>query len=431
LVHKGPKTDNILAKIWKLFNQSEFSKNVSSQILGTGIAQVLPFLATPLLTRLFSEKDFAIYTSFFAIASIFAVAAGGKYYLAIVLPKTEEDANKIFTLSIYLTVGYAFALALFLPFFHRFFPENLGNVLYYVPVYVLFFGIWSAYINLSIRHKTFKTNAIAKVLQATGYIIAALGIGFSKIMMFGLIIAKITGTVASWLFLSQKSTTSFKWMAFGNLKEMAKAYIDYPKYGIWPALLNTISLQALILILTKFYTTDDLGYFGLTFMVLSAPLALIGASYKDVFYQKIATMMNAERYREALTFFKKSALALLIMGVPICLVLYFFGEPLFGFVFGEKWSRSGEFASILAFSFLIKLVVSPLSSIFNATNTLQTASIWQVLYFISTFVTLTYCSAILKFPVVQLLLVYVVHEIVLYGIYFIMQYRTIKAYTVS
>ena len=164
-------------------------------------------------------------------------------------------------------------------------------------------------------------------------------------------------------------------------------------------------------------------------MVLSAPLALIGASYKDVFYQKIAALMNEKRHREALVFFKKSAVALFVMGLPICLVLYFFGEPLFGFVFGDKWSRSGAFASILAFSFVAKLVVSPLSSIFNATNTLRVASKWQVLYFISTFVTLLYCAAILKLPVEQLLVVYVIHEIILYGIYFIMQHSTIKAYT--
>lgn len=418
----------MLSKIWSKFSKSEFSRNVSSQILGTGMAQVLPFLATPLLTRLFTEEDFALYTSFFAVASIFAVAVGGKYHLAIVLPKAEEDARKVFVLSIYLTIAYALVTALFLPFFHRFFPDDLKDVLYYVPLYVLFFGIWSSYINASIRHKTFTTNAIAKVLQAMGYIVAAIGLGLSKAVTFGLVIAKIMGTVVSWLFLSNKSPMNFKVMRFAELKEMARTYIDYPKFGIWPSFLNTISLQALVLILGKFYTIDDLGYFGLTFMVLSAPLTLIGNSYKDVFYQKMASLMNDRRYGEALTFFRKSAAALLVMGIPICLILYFFGEPLFGFVFGEKWRRSGIFAAILAFSFAAKLVVSPLSSIFNATNTLRIASKWQVLYFISTFVTLGYCAAILKLPVERLLIVYVVHEIALYGIYFIMQHRTVKTY---
>ncbi|WP_262713825.1 oligosaccharide flippase family protein [Pareuzebyella sediminis] len=411
--------------MWSKFFSSEFSRNVSSQMLGTGLAQALPFLATPLLTRLFSEEDFALYTSFFAVASIFAVAVGGKYHLAIVLPKDERDANKIFVLSIYLTIAYALTIALILPWFHRFFPENLDSVLYYVPLYVLFFGIWSSYINVSIRHKSFVSNAVSKVLQAGGYIVAALVLGFSKVLAFGLVIAKIVGTVVSWIFLSQKTAGHFRFMGWSDLKGVATTYIDYPKYGIWPAFLNTISLQALILILTKFYSTDDLGYYGLTFMVLSAPLGLIGVSFKDVFYQKMADLMNQGRNPEALVFFKKSTLALFLMGLPIGIILFLWGEPLFGFVFGAKWVRSGEFASILAVSFVVKLVVSPLSSVFNATNTLRIASRWQVLYFITTFATLLCCALVFELNIIQLLMVYVAHEIILYGIYFLLQYRMI------
>ena len=343
-------------KAWSKFSKSEFTKNVSSQILGTGLAQALPFLATPLLTRLFTEEDWAVYTSFFAVASIFAVAVGGKYHMAIVLPKAEEDTRKLFALSVYLTLAYALAIALILPYFQRLFPDTLENVLYYVPLYVLFFGIWTAFINVSIRHKTFAVNAFAKVLQAIGYIVTAIGLGFTKIMAFGLVIAKILGTVISWVFLSSKSPMKFELLPFKSLKEVAETYIDYPKYGIWPSFLNTISLQAMVLILTQFYITKYLGYFGLTFTVLSAPLALIGASYKDVFYQKIATLMKESRYKEAMSFFNKSAVALFVMGIPICIVLILFGEPLFGFVFGDKWGRSGQFASILAFSFIAKLI---------------------------------------------------------------------------
>nr|WP_276169182.1 oligosaccharide flippase family protein [Zobellia alginiliquefaciens] len=414
--------------MWSKFSKSEFSRNVSSQILGTGLAQALPFLATPLLTRLFSEEDFALYTSFFATASIFAVGVGGKYHLAIVLPKEEVKAKKVFILSVYITISYSVLLAVLLPLFHSFFPDNLTVVLYYVPLYVLFFGLWSSYINVSIRHKTFTSNAYAKVLQAIGYILSAVAIGFSQILVYGLVIAKILGTVVSWLFLSKKSSIRFKLFSFRSLVPVAKEYIDYPKFGIWPSFLNTISLQALVLVLTKFYSTDDLGYFGLTFMVLSAPLGLIGTSYKDVFYQKITALMNEKKYIQGLVFFKKSALALFIMALPICGILYFLGEPIFAFVFGERWIRSGEFASILAFSFLVKLVVSPLSSIFNATNTLRTASQWQVLYFITTFATLLYGVYIAKLEVTSLLVVYVINEIILYGIYFWWQHRTIAKF---
>ncbi|MFS4415425.1 oligosaccharide flippase family protein [Maribacter sp. 2307ULW6-5] len=416
----------MFSKSWSKFSKSEFSRNVSSQILGTGTAQALPFLATPLLTRLFTEADFAVYTSFFAVASIFAVGVGGKYQLAIVLPHKEEDAQNLFVLSIYVTFGYAFLIALLLPMFHGFFPKDLQNALYFVAPHVLFFGVWSAYINQSIRQKRFATNAYAKVIQSIGYIVAAIGLGAIKFLSFGLVIAKILGTVASYFFLHKKSIARLKIVPLVKLKKVAKTYVDYPKYGIGPAFLNTVSLQALVLILTKYYTTDDLGHYGLTLMVLSAPLTLIGNSYKDVFYQKMASLVMHRQYHLAMGFFKKSTLALLSLSAPICLILFFFGESLFHFIFGENWIRSGEFATILAFSFGVRLVVSPLSSIFNATNTLRIASVWQILYFISTFATLIVCAAVLKLPVTSLLVVYVVHEIILYTLYLSIQYYVIR-----
>lgn len=393
--------------------------------MGTGVAQLLPFLATPLLTRLFTEEDFALYTSFFALATIFAVAVGGKYQMAIVLPKTDADANKLFTLSIYITLAYSLVIAILFILFYYFLSADLGEVLYYVPLYVVFFGIWSSFTNLSIRHKTFKHNAIAKVLQSLGYIVTAIGLGIAKFTLYGLVIAKILGTLASWLYLFRKSLVTLRLTKLNELKGVAKAYIDYPKYGVAPAFLNTISSQALILVLTKFYTTEDLGQFGLTYMVLSAPLGLIGTSYKDVFFQKIASQLNDQQFKSALKFFKKSAWALFAMGLPICIVLYFFGEDLFSLIFGKKWMRSGEFAAILAFSFLIKLVVSPLSSIFNAANKLKISSLWQTLYFVTTFLTLGISSYVLKREVEELLYIYVVHELILYSLYFLLEYRTL------
>ncbi|MCR9263556.1 MAG: oligosaccharide flippase family protein [Flavobacteriaceae bacterium] len=414
--------------MWTRFSRSEFTKNVSSQIVGTGMAQALPLLATPILTRVFSEKDFATYTSFFAFATIFAVGVGAKYPMALVLPKEDSEAGKLFTLSIYITVLYSLSIAVFFLVFNNQLPQSLGLVSHFVPLYVLFFGIWTSFSNLSIRFKKFKDNAVAKVIQSLGYIVAALLLGLTKFTLYGLVLAKIIGTFISWLFLYKKSSVKMGLIEPAKLKGVAMEYIDYPKYGVVPAFLNTISSQALVLAITKFYSIEDLGQFGLTYIVLSAPLALIGTSYKDVFYQRMAFLINAEDFNAALKLFKKSAGALFFLGLPICAILYFMGEDIFGFIFGEKWIRAGEFAAILAFSFMIKLVVSPLSSIFNAANKLKISSIWQTLYFVTTFLTLGICTFLFKCPINTLLYIYVIHELIIYTVYFLLQYRTLRKF---
>lgn len=415
----------MFTRIWTYFYRSEFLKNVSVQMIGVGIAQMLPFLATPVLARLFSEEDFALYTSFFAIANICAIGAGARYQYAIMIPKENSEAIKVFMLSIYISCVYALLLLVgFIVF--KDIDFKIGNTIYLIPLYVLFFGIWNSFSNLSIRLKTFKNNSISKVLHSVVYILLGIGTGFLKIMLNGLIISKIFGVFASWIYLLKKSEIKIKLFQISELKEVAKKYIEYPKYGLIPAFLDTASLQGLVLILTWFYSKEIVGYLGLTQLVLSAPLGLIGISFREVFYQKITSLINTGQFTNAVQFFKKSALGLFVIGAPISLIIAIFGEDLFLVIFGSKWGKSGIFASILSFSFLIKLVVSPLSSVFNASSKLKISSYWQITYFITTFSVLGICSYVLNLDIYPLLIVYVIHEIALYMLYFALQYRTLK-----
>ncbi len=409
----------------KIFN-SEFLGNVSYQMIGTGLAQVLPFAVSPLLTRLYSEQDFALFTSFFAWASILVVGVGGRYQFAIVLPSKDAEAHNLFTLSIYITFIYSALLMLGSIGIGSFFNDQLGSSIYFIPLYVFLFGIWTSFSYLSVRRKTFFHNATAKVFQSIIYILTSVVFGLVKLTNLGLILGRLFGLAASWLYLQRISVKKIDFIKIDDLKTVAKKYVDYPKYGLIPAFLDTASVQGIVLVMTRFYATNDLGYFGLTTLVLSAPIGLIGGSFKDVFYQKMTSLITSNSYQQARGFFLKSALGLLVLGLPICLTIYFFGPDIFKFVFGHKWERSGYFASILSLSFLIQLVVSPLSSIFNAANKLKVASLWQTLYFITTFITLGVSSYVLKLSAEELLVVYVIHEIILYLIYFILQYRTLN-----
>jgi O-antigen/teichoic acid export membrane protein len=412
--------------IWRIISESEFTKNLSTQILGTGLAQAIPFLATPALTRLYSQEDFARYTSFFAIATVLAVVTGGRYYLAIVLPREPKDAIRLFGLSNYITVIYAFVLFLIFFFLNKLEVIKSEDLVYFVPMYVLFYGIWISLINLSIREKAFRINAASKIFQSAGYIITAIAFGFFKLTFFGLILGKISGTLGSGVFLLKKLKPDLIRGQWSEFRNVALKYIDYPKFSVAPALLNTLSAQALVLFLTEFYTPEDLGYYGLTFMVMSAPIGLIGTSYRDVFYQKMADLIKGNEYIASMVFFKKSAVFLFIMGSIIALILYFFGADLFGIIFGKDWIRSGEFASILALSFLVKLVASPLSAVFNAANRIRVASIWQITYFITTFLTLFIGCYFLRLEIIPLLYLYLIHEVLLYTVYFVLEYRIIQ-----
>src|SRR5258706_1569802 len=199
---------------------------------------------------------------------------------------------------------------------------------------------------------------------------------------------KMSDSIALLICIFKKSYENFFLEPLKNFREVAYRYKDHPRYGIIPALLDGESVQGIVIILTKAYSTNELGYFGLTALVFSAPIGLIGGSFKEVFYQKIASHINNREFERAIMVFKKSALYLFVFALPVSIIAYFFGEDIFKFGFGERWAKSGEFASILSVSFLFQLVVSPLSSWFYVANKVKPAFIWQSLSFMTTYLTL-------------------------------------------
>jgi len=89
--------------IKRLKPKSEFSRNVLTLMTGTTIAQAIPIAISPILTRIYTPKDFGVFVLYMLIASVVAVIATGSYEHAIMLPKKDEDARNIFSLGFMIT----------------------------------------------------------------------------------------------------------------------------------------------------------------------------------------------------------------------------------------------------------------------------------------------------------------------------------------
>ena len=84
--------------------QSEYSQNVLTLMTGSTLSQAISIAVSPILTRLYKPEDFGLYAIFVAIITIIGTIASGRYELAIILPKKEEDAINIFGLGILITI---------------------------------------------------------------------------------------------------------------------------------------------------------------------------------------------------------------------------------------------------------------------------------------------------------------------------------------
>jgi O-antigen/teichoic acid export membrane protein len=199
-----------------------------------------------------------------------------------------------------------------------------------------------------------------------------------------------------------------------NMIEKAKKYREFPIYAAPASLLDAVSLQAPLLVLSYFYNAEYVGLFSLTIRVLAMPATLIGTAVGRVYHQRIAEARNSEPERLRSLILKSAKYLGLVVSGPV-LVLVLFAPALFSFIFGEVWRDAGRFAQIIALAIGFRFVVSPLSTIIIVSGNIKLGAIWQVTYFISSFTTLIIAA---QFSIEIFMIVFSIHEILLYSLYF-------------
>lgn len=361
----------------KLKPKSEFTKNVLTLMTGTTIAQAIPIAISPILTRIYTPEDFGLFALFIAITSVFGSIATGRYELAIMLPKKDENAINILALGLIITATLSLILLIIIICFNDylillFSNKEIGYWLYFLPLTVFFIGFFNVLSYFNNRKKYYKDIASATIIKSVILTIVQLIIGWFKGGVSGL----IYGEILSRMFANAKllkNITKDKLLVSQISKvkifALAKKYKDFPKFSMLAIFANTLSSNLINIFISSFYSVVTLGFYSLSERIMGAPISLIGKSISQVYYQQAS-----QEYKELgsiqKTFFF-TAKKLFIIGSIIFGSLFFIIEDLFVFVFGKEWLLAGFYSKILIFLYFCRFVVSPLTvtpMIFNRTK---------------------------------------------------------------
>ena len=355
--------------ISKLKPKSEFSRNVLTLMTGTTIAQAIPIAISPILTRLYTPEDFGVFALYLSVLGLLAVIATARYELAIVLPKSDEKAINILSLSVFITFSLTFLTALIVYIFkdnilNLFNAKELGNLLYLLPISLLLSGLYQSFNYWSNRKKYFKNMGNSRIAQSIGVGIGQLGFGYSSIfggMIFGNILGRILSVatlVKQFFYYDKKLLRKIDKTIMIN---QMKKHKDFPLVNSFHVFSDVAKTSISTILISSFFGSAILGFYALSLRVLQAPLGIIGSSFGQVLYQRFneAKQNNQSLYPIA----KSILIKLAIIALPIFGILYYIAPDLFGFIFGEKWRVAGVYTQILLPYLFINFLLSPISQI--------------------------------------------------------------------
>lgn len=345
-------------KIKEVF-QGAFIRNVLVLMSGTALAQILAFIASPILSRIFNPDAFGIYGIFTGICGFIVVIADGRYGVAILLPEDDRNAANLLWLSsiiIGITSLLAFILVNLWPgkIAALFNTPELHEVIIWTPFVVFFAALFNAFNFWVTRKKRYSTISYSKAFQSSSKVVTQLGFGMGfGLGSLGLVIGEFIGYIGSFItLLINVIRNDFRLLIESynpkRILVLAKKYKSFPKYNAPQNLLNNISSNIPSFIFAIFFNPQIVGFYWFTHRVLMKPNSLIGSSVRQVFYQKASELYNNNKHNELLGLYKKTTTNLILIAVVPAFVLFLYGADIFSFIFGSEWLEAGKFAGWLS-----------------------------------------------------------------------------------
>lgn len=365
---KQPK--NIIELVKHFFfksNRSRFERNFLEVASANTFAQLLAFLISPILTRLFSPNEFgivAVFTSFQGILLSFAIL---RIDWSIPNTKSRVQAVSLFiigTLILFMVSIVTLIIVIFL-ITDKIYWKDLQDVELYLlllPVALVGQGLQlllqSWYIRESDLSVVGKTR-ITQTLASTA--INILG-GIFRLGAWALIVSTVSTAWIGVIKLLRFAANFQKSLMRVSITKLKVSWIRFWRESLLStsvAIINTVSLSIIPLLLAQLYSTTEVGWYAFMMRLVMTPISTITGAIGQSFWAEAAILIKHDRAALRKLYLTLS-MRLSLLAIPIVLICLC--GPLYtGFIFGQDWSAAGYILASLSPFLFGQIVVSPIS----------------------------------------------------------------------
>jgi lipopolysaccharide exporter len=383
--------------------RGSFAGDVFKLVGGTTIAQGLTLLVAPILSRLYAPAAFGTAALFISIVGVIAAVACLRYEFAIMLPEHGRDAANVLAVSIgaaLVTSGISATLITLArgPIVQLLNAPELTPYLWLIPWAVLLQGIFQALNYWNSRTKHFGRLSIARVAAALTTGGAQLGIGVvGDAHEGGLIGASVAGSAVVTTALGGQIWRDDRRLFQNSIRlrhmlDSLKRYRKFPLIDSWGGLLNTISWQLPVLLLSVYFSQARVGFYSMAYRLIQLPMTLVGSAIAQVFFQRASEVQSQ---RGDLTGTVEMVFQRLVaLALYPALAMTIAGQEIFVVVFGPAWAEAGIYVQILGLWMFFWFISSPLSTLFSVLEHQELGLIVHVAIFVTRAISLVVGGAL-------------------------------------
>lgn len=363
------------------------NKKVYHLFFGVAFAQLIPFLFSPLLSRIYSPNEYALLGIMLVSSNIIFEFFTLKYDRTIVVSFNKIVSINMLYVCIFIALTFCVTLLILFSLFDIFdtlkvIHTDISILKIILPLITFEMSAVTVINYWFQRQQEFNKIVYVKILQMVSITAASVLLGIIDIrhgLIWGYFIGWSISFVYGVLQLMRTKTLPYyikkSVIYYGLLK-----YKDYPIFNILPSLLYVLALSFPYYLVNYYYGNTNGGYFNMCKQMTLIPLGFVATAFSQVYIKKISDRITHKQ--TLLPIIKNITRPLLIIALISCLIMVVFGEKLFFYVLGEQWATAGRFSQMYIFSAVAQMIYMSLSIIFPTMHMIKTESLIKFLYFL-------------------------------------------------
>lgn len=324
------------------------------------IVQLIPFVASPFLAKIYSIGVFGLFATVVSISSLITCFATGKLEKAVIIASSDV-ASKVLAQSasiiVFIVSFFCLVSLLLLNLFYNIYAEY-----WFLPLLVLSSGLLQVYMAFANRLKRYRRMIKARLAGAC--------VRNSLMLIFGLVepsaISILSGFALGVMLeflLVIFPVISFD-ISFRRFRWSLKRYIRFIKITTTSSFVENIGSSGLPVLFNFALGEQAAGAIAMAQRLVAKPVGALSGAVSEVF--KVSFQKDKKGYQSKKRFYRLFLLALCGIGIVPMVIGMLFGQEIVITILGESWRLAATYVEILIPIYFLSFAVGSVSSILFA-----------------------------------------------------------------
>ena len=335
---------------------------------GTVIAQVIGFLASIYLAKIYGEAAYGYFGFFISLINIISIISTLQLEHCIITSKSNESSRFWFSAILILIPITTLLSFIVLELINQFYPFEEFNKTIIISTFI---GV--LLLSLNVNHESYYTfKKQFSIIANNKVVLTILNVGFQWILfykynVFGLIFGFLTSQLLLFLFNTYKNIGTFTSFQFSMLKSEVRTHSEILNYLFPSNLLNALALNFMPLLILAFFSAKEAGTYFFSLKILGAPLFLISSSVSKVYFKKSVELLE-DKKRELYQLTKKVVGTNVLIMLGFLIMINTIGVYALEWFLGNNWNDLRTYLWIVSFLILGRSFFTPISSLIVSMN---------------------------------------------------------------